>query len=352
MAACDWCTPDGEASPLVEEQVAATAQWRTVSWAGVSFTLAVLLLGAVIHEPGQALAAAAVPAPDSEGGDGIQFAPDDDEGVGQPPPPAAPRSTRKLPGEQRSPLPTALPPKLRGHSKEEVLFGSYRVRAQFAQPKFDNHLEYYDKLYGSPTWYPQLAADWFAWDWYVTFGLSFRLGYYTADGHAAKPGTSGNRPSSADQISKDSNGPTTLTLLPMQACLAAEFTPFQKKWLVIDGWLGLERLYYQEVRASSSASAKGLIHALADTTTSGTGSGSATDSTLTNAGTLDGRVVGLAANIRLNGLDDTSSQSLRGAMGIGSIYLSPFVERVYPKGSGLTFARSVMGIGFTFETIR
>src|SRR5438309_2000498 len=85
----------------------------------------------------------------------------------------------------------------------------------------------------------QFAADWFAWDWYATLGIGFRIGYYTADGHAAAcaggaGGAAGTCQSPKDlpesQVSLDQAQKTALTLLPLQVVATAEFTPFDRKW--------------------------------------------------------------------------------------------------------------------------
>ena len=74
---------------------------------------------------------------------------------------------------------------------------------------------------------------------------------------------------------------------------------------------------------------------------------------LTNKGWSDGTVLGFSANFLLNPLDETSVRSMRNSMGIGAVYLSPFMEVVTAlKPEGLSFGRSSMGVGFTFETVR
>jgi hypothetical protein len=39
-------------------------------------------------------------------------------------------------------------------------------------------------------------------------------------------------------------------------------------------------------------------------------------------------------------------------MGLGYVYLSPFLEVVSQLDSGASFSRSVIGVGFTFESLR
>jgi hypothetical protein len=294
---------------------------------------------------------------------GIQFAPDDEPSPQPPPAPPAPpapaakdEATQGQSSRTRQIRTEAAPGsepevRLRVHARDQGVFGRYRVRVMGAYPRFDDGLKYYDRLYGSPKWYPQLAADWFAFDWYATLGLSFRMGYYQAQGHAGQ-GMNGEAKDQVNtaNLATDKNDATTLTLLPLQACVTAEMTPFQRKWVVLDGWIGVERLYYQEVRQGAGTSAIHLV-GLDGTGQTGTGSTTQPDDTLTNAGWKNSSVLGFAANILLNPLDETSTASLRGPMGIGSVYLSPFTEIVRTVSkTGVSFGRTVTGVAFTFET--
>lgn len=293
-------------------------------------------------------------AQDEEGS--IQFAPDEDA--------AAPADKPTAPSSAKSdaaPEPVNVPTqpaqdpeadgtvqiRVRGKTPERV-FGTYRVRVNYNRPDFNDGLKFYDEAYGKPSAYPSLDADWFAWDWYVTLGLKFGLGYYTDDGHALKSKTAGKTKDTVteDDVEQDQNGKTSLTLVPLQASFAAEMTPFSGKWLVIDGWIGVERLYWQEVRTGGgSTTTKAAM--IADN------SADNKDETLTNKGWKNATVVGAAANILLNPIDEQGAASMRGSMGLGYIYLSPFVEIVRTKGDdGVSFGRKIMGLGFTFESTK
>lgn len=297
----------------------------------------------------------------------IEFAPDDEPLDGTQSPsasrneasnidatlrgPPSPKASRSQPGELSGP-PTPFGAGTSTGLTNEVIrpstakkpgarvFGRYRVRIGAANPTFTENLKYYKELYGSPSVYPVFAADWFAWDWYVTFGLSLRTGLYTADGKAAKSSDSSR---TAGNIEKDETSTTTLTLIPTQLTLAAEFTPFSQKWLVIDGWFGTERLYFQEVRSGAKAkTAQAFMRPLAVTTS---------DDSLTNNGFKSSLVSGAAMNILLNALDEQSAQSMRGSMGLASIYLSPYIEFIRQTSGGVDFSRVNRGITFTFETV-
>lgn len=257
--------------------------------------------------------------------------------------PAAEATQAATPASSNDGLPKL---RVRGRRDSDSIFGDYRLRIAGGRPQFDDCSkcsDFYSKLYGSPAIYPSLTADWFAWDWYVTLGLRFSMGYYTDEGYAAK-GVSNTETKDIekDQIVQDKNGPTSMTLLPFQFGFVAEMTPFQKKWLVLDGWIGVERLYWQEVRSTAQASSKALI-----------AEGDAEGDALTNKGWKGATVIGAAANILLNPLDEGAASSMRGTMGFGSIYLSPYVEivRSRPKESQrVSFGRTTYGLGFTFET--
>lgn len=233
--------------------------------------------------------------------------------------------------------------RVRGKKNDGAIFGHYRVRIAAARPKFDDGLKFYHELYGNPSVYPSFVADWFAWDWYATLGLSFRMGFYSADGYTAKevPGKA-IKDIEASDIEKDKNGPASLTLIPLQIALTAEMTPFAKKWVVLDGWVGVERLYWQVVRTTKSKSSTALIETAAD---------SDDGDALTNKGWKNASVLGGSVNILLNGIDESSAASMRGSMGLGYIYLSPFIEIVRTTSKdGISFGRSSIGVGFTFES--
>jgi hypothetical protein len=216
------------------------------------------------------------------------------------------------------------------------IFGHKRVRLTFGRPKFDDGQEFYDDLYGNPKILPEIQGDWFAWDWYVTMGVSVSIGLYQADGHPAKGSSV-----SGDEVEKDENGSTTLTFIPLQYAFIMQGTPLPWKWVVFDAWIGQEMTFWQEVRHDDSAAA---MLTLQET--------SSDEGNLTNKGkTKDATVVGGAVNLMLNGLDEQSAASMRGSMGLGAVYLTGFVEIVRTRSSGVSFGRTTAGIGFTFESV-
>jgi len=231
-----------------------------------------------------------------------------------------------------------------GERYRQAMFGRYRVRLGASRVKFDDGLKFYDTLYGKSSLMPMLAGDWFAWDWYVTFGLSFRLNYYYDRGNAARATGIDRSSVTADQLTIDDNQKTTLTLVPLQLLATAQFTPFSRKWIVLDGWAGLERTYFRESRVPKEDTTK-------KKTALASAAGDSSEKTLTNRGFRSASVVGASVNILLNWLDDQSARSMESAMGLRYVYVSPFMEIVRTlEDSGVSFGRSSAGVAFTFES--
>ncbi len=241
--------------------------------------------------------------------------------------------------------------------RHEKLFGSYRLRIAAAKPAFDDGYKCYDKFYGSPKVYPTVAVDWFAFDWYATVGFGGRVGIYSAKGHAATS-SAGSTNKDCSKLVTDDNGPTTLFLFPMQLLMTAEFTPFRQKWIVIDFWGGVERLYFSETREQESTGKKTAITRIMATdgtgtsTSSGTSSATESPGSYTNRGWKTSSVVGVAANILLNPLDQTSVKSMNKTLNVGYVYLSPYLEVVSAmRTKAVDFGRTSYGLMFTFETL-
>lgn len=183
-----------------------------------------------------------------------------------------------------------------------------------------------------------LGADYTPWGWFINLGFGVRGGVYSDRGHAAKD------VGAAGEVTLDENGSTTLTLMPFQFLGVARLTPFPRKWLVLEAWFGRERAYFQEVRNVQSGSAmlgkKGA-------------GGIVGDSALTNKGWLSGNVTGVAGSLLLNPLDEGSVRSMARSLGLGFVYLTVFKEQVtYLDKERVSFGRSTMGVGFTFETVK
>lgn len=214
-------------------------------------------------------------------------------------------------------------------------FGSTRLRTGFAQPTFSDELKFFDKLYDRPSAFPTIAFDYSFIRKYIAVGAGLRGGYFTDQGHAAQVLV--DNPTN-DEVLVDSNGSTEITLIPVAAVASIQLSPFPSKHIVIDGYGGVERLYFQEVRLNSGVE-----------TESGDEQPTAP---LTIKGTRNSIITGAALNILLNDVDEKSVNSMRESLGIGSIYLSPYAEVIKGVGTtkGANFDRTNVGIGFTFES--
>lgn len=229
-------------------------------------------------------------------------------------------------------------------SWSEPIFGRYHMRLDVhGAPDFNDGLKYYDDLYGEPSRYASFGADYTPWGWYVNFGVGIRAGMYTDNGRTAV-----SSPDSDGNVTSYSDRKTTLTVLPFQFLGVARMSPFSAKWVVLEAYAGRERAYFQEVRnidvdnsaALRSRDSAGLI---------------ATDGedAWTNKGWLSGNVIGYAASILLNPLDERAANSMRNTLGIGFVYLTVFQEQVsYLDRDRVSFGRKSTGVGFTFETVK
>jgi hypothetical protein len=229
----------------------------------------------------------------------------------------------------------------RNYRPGKAQVGTWRIRVLGARPKeFNDDLKHYDKLYdGKKPWYPMLAVDWFVIDWYATLGLSFKSGLYSVNGHTANNIEKPIEQITDDEVVKNENGPTTLTMIPTSIALTGQLAPFDGRFFSIDVWIGYEHLIFQEARRVKASSAI-LLAAEAD-------------GTLVNSGTHNSLIFGASMNFLLNSMDEQSVSSLTPIFGIGYIYLSPFVELAKStQSTGVKLGRSTYGIGFTFESNR
>jgi hypothetical protein len=219
------------------------------------------------------------------------------------------------------------------------IFGKYKVQLAVNNPSFSDSQKCYDKLYGKPQSYISFAGDWFPADWWVNPGLTMRLGMYSVRGKAAAGKISADA-LNCETLAVDESSRTTLLFVPLQIGPKIQFSPFRKKWLVADLWMAAEYGWWQETRDSGTA----MIRPIATT---------ATDRVYTNVGHKNAVSTGFAAHILLNALEEKAVRSMIDTMGIGYVYLTGFMENVKSTSKdGLTFSRSVMGVGFTFESFK
>jgi hypothetical protein len=238
---------------------------------------------------------------------------------------------------------------LRSRSRpEQRMFGKYKLQIAMNRPKFDDSAKSYETFYGKPQDYFTIGTDYFPWDFYITPGIGFRAGMYSASGRPVKGAVDRDTPE--ENLQKDENSDLRLLLIPVQVAAKIQMSPFSRKWLVLDGWIGYEHMWWQESRAPKSSIMLPIM--AQDDCGNEVTEGSDTSCSYTNSGQKSSTTFGASAHILLNGLDEKSIRSMEATMGFGYVYLSPYFEVIKPVSSGLNFGRTVIGLGFTFESVR
>jgi hypothetical protein len=222
------------------------------------------------------------------------------------------------------------------------IFGRYKIQLAMNKPTFNEGQKCYDKLYGKPQSHFSMGGDWFPLDWWVNPGVMMRMGMYSVRGKAVKGVTTGSTTVDCDSLTVDDNSRTTLLFIPIQLGGKIQMSPFSKKWLVLDLWTAGEYGWWQETRDNTSTAS---INLATETDKS--------SRVYTNTGRKSAISTGLSAHILLNTIDERSVRSMIDTMGIGYVYLTGFMETVKSTSTkGLSFGRNVLGIGFTFETVK
>jgi len=220
------------------------------------------------------------------------------------------------------------------------IFGRQKIQLAANRPTFNEGQKCYDKLYGKPETHISLSGDWFPLDWWINPGITMKMGMSSVRGKAVSGATTSAQGIDCNSLTLDENSKTTLLFIPIQLGLKLQFSPFRKKWLVVDYWTSAEYGWWQETRDNTAASFSA-------------GSLIAADRVYANTGRKSGVSSGVTAHLLLNPLDERSVRSMMDTMGIGYVYLSGFMETVKSTSQqGLTFGRNVLGIGFTFEAYK
>lgn len=213
------------------------------------------------------------------------------------------------------------------------VFNPYKLHIGAAKFKFDeDELSGYHDFYGEEGISPMIGVEWYFMKWsYFSFGLMFRGGYYVDTGFASSAG---------DTYERAEDSQISFTIIPLHAGASMQLTPFSFKWLVVEGWTGIERAYVQEARETA-----------ADSTADSSNSDSAAAKSLVNTEWTNQIFVGGALHFLLNGIDEKTALSAK-SMGITRIYLSPFFEtyRSVSNSSSFKLDRIAYGINFSFET--
>ena len=238
--------------------------------------------------------------------------------------------------------PSELPPKQaelkpdRNHSKSftpERMFGSYDLMLQFNSPKFVTTQSTYEKFYGTNANYYTMSVDYYPFDGWVTAGIGFKTGVFY---HSGKTSAGGSNLDSAVVLDSSS---ANLLWAPLQIVVKVQGSPFRKKWVRLSAWGGYEKLYWRESKTLPADDQPSTA-----TTTS---------TSLTTGGSKNEIILGAAAHFSLNWIDEASVYSMRDTLGIGAVYLSIFYEKINQMNKdGYDFSRNVLGLGFSFETLR
>lgn len=226
-------------------------------------------------------------------------------------------------------------------ASEKRIFGSYEMNISINRIRFTEIAPLYDKFYGSPSDHITLGVDWYPFDFWITAGLGAKIGFFSDSGSTSTNRRADNDNSGASVKLKE-NSKSQLIMYPFQFLLKVQATPFSKKYVKFAGWGGVEYAYWRETKLKSDEDKKTLNKNQDEE-----------EKTLSTNGTKDNIVIGGALHLLLNPLDETSVNSMNDTLGIGSVYLSPFYEIIKQRNaSGMNLSRQVIGLGFSFETIR
>lgn len=217
------------------------------------------------------------------------------------------------------------------------IFGRHKVQLAANRPTFNEGQRCYEKFYGKPETHLTFSGEWFPLDWWINPGIYTRLGVYSARGKAVSGSSDTTASNDCEKLTVDTNSSTGLLFMPIQLGAKIQFSPFRRKWLVIDYWTGAELDWWQETRNESASMALAASNEQVYTTTGRKRSISA----------------GASVHLLLNPLDESTVRSMISTMGLGYVYLSGFMETVKSTSQGgLTFGRKVVGMGFTFEAYK
>jgi hypothetical protein len=220
------------------------------------------------------------------------------------------------------------------------IFGRHKIQLAANRPTFNEGQKCYEKFYGKPETHISFSGEWFPLDWWINPGLYTRLGVYSVRGKAVSGSSEATASSNCESLTVDENSSTSLLFMPIQVGAKIQFSPFRRKWLVVDYWTGAELDWWQETRneVASILSPTALL---------------AADQVYTTTGRKRSISAGASVHLLLNPLDERTVRSMIDTMGLGYVYLSGFMETVKSTSEdGLTFGRKVLGIGFTFEAYK
>lgn len=194
-------------------------------------------------------------------------------------------------------------------------------------PRFNTGNNAYRVLYGDPGTMFTARVDYYFFDWFATIGIGTQLGYYRDSGFAYD-GNQGPGDIDPNQVQRDQS--TDLILIPWQLFATVLITPFtDHKWVTLNGFAGIERMYVQETRVNNGASSE--------------------DGNWYIKGYNNGALLGFAANFRLDSWSRDSRRSLQ-SMGISKLFLTAYLAKIEQKRNFSDFSREEIGLQFTFES--
>ena len=181
-------------------------------------------------------------------------------------------------------------------------------------------------LYGSPDFQIDFQSEfWLKSFTHLRLGLELGLSVAKDTGKAAAGEIDINQGSLKRDLEEDEIDPSStmeLTHIPISLNFTTETKDFFG-WLGASFWIGMQRIYYQELRVGTRFVSSGYQ----------------------NAG-----LFGLGAIIRLDKIDPAGVRSL-GTMGIGSVAIVPFWQKVNQQKSSLVLpSASAWGLMFRFDS--
>jgi len=221
------------------------------------------------------------------------------------------------------------------------VFGRHKIQLAANRPTFNEGQKCYEKFYGKPETHISFSGEWFPLDWWINPGLYTKLGVYSVRGKAVSGAPDATASSNCETLTVDENSSTSLLFMPIQVGAKIQFSPFRRKWLVVDYWTGAELDWWQETRneAASILTPNTLL--------------ASSGQVYTTTGRKRSISAGASVHLLLNPLDERTVRSMIHTMGLGYVYLSGFMETVKSTSEdGLTFGRKVLGLGFTFEAYK
>ncbi|NRA67049.1 MAG: hypothetical protein HRU19_21350 [Pseudobacteriovorax sp.] len=200
-----------------------------------------------------------------------------------------------------------------------------------------NDYNHYEKLFGEPAIYPEFWVERsiLPLPFGLDLSLGFRIGMYQDKGKSAEGvGFDGQLNADLDDSEVTSGQKSRLTLIPIQLISTISYTPFDRRWVIINFFAGLSQTYIENTLEPASSE----------------GSDGSSVKPFVNSGWNQEVVTGASLSFDISAIDTSSSYSLR-VYGIERMFLTPFLQIVTTaKDTVGTFDREMYGIMFTFET--